>query len=330
MNTRFIAMIGLVALAIGLVAPLDRSTALAQPPVDCRGLQTWVDQYRDIGRTYMANLAGLDTSRLDEWSPEEFAQAQAAVTQAIAEIQTLQPPPIAVDIQAQAIESLQIFQAMITAIQTDGILAALEFVEQAQTAADELDAIVLPIEERCQVGILDNDDDGIPEIGRGDVVTSAEIDPTAPLGSYANPYPVGADQATVDGWLIRVDSVIPDGTQAVLDENSFNEPPEAGRQYVIATITATYVGSGAERFDGNFRLRLRSLDNAIYTAFGDRCGVTPNEWDEDIVVPSGQSVTGNLCWSVPSDELAYVRMFDKNGLDANSVVYWSLGLESAA
>ncbi len=129
--------------------------------------------------------------------------------------------------QAQAIESLQLFQEMLTAIETEGILAALPYIDQMSAAGDELDAIVLPIEEHCNVAILDNDDDGTPEVGPGTVL-APDIDPSAPLGDYANPYPVGSAQPTDSEWTIQVDSVTPDGTQAVLDENSFNEEPEAG------------------------------------------------------------------------------------------------------
>jgi hypothetical protein len=304
----------------------NQTAVAAQIPVDCRTLDTYVDAYHQVGIEYMAALAGLDTSDLENWTETEFAQAHAAVDAAIASVNALQPPPIAVDLQAKAVESLQMFKEMLTAIQTDGIFAAFPFIDRMETASDELDAIALPIEEHCQIAILYNDDDGEPEIGAGAQV-SPEIDPSAPLGEYANPYPIGTAQATVEGWTIQVDSVTPDGTQQVLDENSFNEAPEAGRQFFIATITATYTGQGAETFDGNFRLRLRSANNAIYTAFGDSCGVTPNEWDEDIPVASGQSITGNLCWSVPTEELSYLRMFDKEAVDGANLVYWSLGQE---
>ena len=70
---------------------------------------------------------------------------------------------------------------------------------------------------------------------------------------------------------------------------------------------------------------MRGADGAVYTAFGDACGVTPNEWDEDIEVAPGQSITGNLCWSIPSDQVANLRMFDDDALDAGTVAYWSLG-----
>ena len=127
----------------------------------------------------------------------------------------------------------------------------------------------------------------------------------------------------MDGSL----SVIPDGTQQVLAENLFNSEPPRGEQFFIATITATNTGAGEQSFDGNFRLRLLGANDEISTAFGNSCGVTPNEWDEDIVAAPGESVTGNLCWSVATETLPYLRMFDDAAADAGVAVYWSLGQE---
>ncbi len=331
MKHRIGALLGLI-LALGLVIPfLGGSPAVAaQRPADCVGLQAYVDDYHQVGVAYMAAISGLDTSRLEDWTAPEFAQAQAAIDAAIAGVNALIPPPIAAPLQAKAVESLQLFKQMVTDVETNGVMAALPYIDQMSAASTELDAIAIPIEEQCQVAILDNDDDGTPEIGPGAIISATPgIDPSATLGSYANPIPLGQPNTTVDGWAIQVDSVTPDGTQQVLAENSFNEAPDTGRQFFIATITATWTGPGAESFDGNYQLRVLGANNETYTAFGDSCGVTPNEWNEDTIVRSGESVTGNLCWSVPTAELPYLRMFDDNSSDAGATVYWSLGQEPA-
>lgn len=327
MKHRLVAVMGLF-LALGLFAPfVSESRVLAQEPVECRGVQAYVDQYRAVGATYQAALDSVNSSDVENWTPEEFTQVLAALDVAIAGVNALTPPPIVVDMQAEAVASLELFKEMFTEMQTGGVLAALPYIDRANAAEANLDAIVLPIEERCQVAILDNDNDGAPEIGAGALLDPA-IDPSAPLGSYNNPYPVGSAQPTEGDWSIQVDSVTPDGTQAVLDENSFNEEPEAGRQFFIATITATNNGSAPATFDGNFRLRVRGADGTVYTAFGDACGVTPNEWDQNIEVAPGQSLTGNLCWSVPTDQLANLRMFDDAAENTTGLVYWSLGQDA--
>lgn len=324
MKHRLVAVMGLFLL-LGLFAPfVAESRVLAQEPVECRGLQDYVVQYHAVGQAYQATLNSVDSSDVENWTPEEFTQVLAALDTAIAGVNALTPPPIAAELQAQATASLELFKEMFTEIQTGGVFAALPYMDRVNAAEDELNAIAIPIEERCQIAILDNDDDGVPEIGPGEQLDPT-IDPSAPVGAYNNPYPVGTAQATEGDWTIQVDSVTPDGTQAVLDENSFNTAPEAGRQFFIATITATNTGTAPATFDGNFRLRARGADGTTYTAFGDACGVTPNEWDEDIEVAPGQSLTGNLCWSVPSDQLTNLRMFDDLALDAGTVAFWSLG-----
>ncbi len=323
MKARIVVLAGLV-LALGLLAPVTAGSRVrAQEPVDCRGLQAYVDQYHAVGQTYQDALAGLDTSNLENWTSENFVAAHAAVDTAIAGVNALTPPAIAVEMQAQAVSSLELFKEMLTAIEQEGMLGALPYIDQINSAGDALDAIVLPIEEHCNVAILDNDDDGTPEVGVGAVLDPA-LDPSAPLGDYTNPIPVGTAQQTVDSWTIQVVSVTPDGTQAVLNENSFNEAPDAGRQFFIATITAVNTGAAPATFDGNFRLRARGADGTIYTAFGDACGVTPNEWDQDMNVAPGASQTANLCWSVPSDQAQNLRMFDKQA-ESSGLVYWSLG-----
>jgi len=326
-KNRFVVMLGLF-LALGLMTPFTAgSRVLAQEPVDCRGLQAYVDDYHVIGQTYQEVLDSVDSSDIENWTPEDFTLVLASIDTAIGSVNALTPPPIATELQAQAVASLELIKEMMTAVQTDGILAALSYTDQVNAAEAELTAIALPIEEHCNVAIMDNDDDGTPEVGAGAALVP-DIDPSAALGAYNNPYPVGTAAATEGDWTIQVDSVTPDGTQAVLDENSFNEDPEAGRQFFIATITATNNGSAPATFDGNFRLRVRGADGAVYTAFGDACGVTPNEWDQNIEVAPGQSLTGNLCWSVPTDQLANLRMFDDEAENTTGLVYWSLGQDA--
>lgn len=54
--------------------------------------------------------------------------------------------------------------------------------------------------------------------------------------------------------------------------------------------------------------------------------VVPNEWNEDRrTIHSGNSITGNLCWSVPTDELPYLRMFDHESTNTGAAdLYWWL------
>ncbi len=328
---RIHVLLGLILL-VGSIIPFGSGmvAVAAQTPVDCRGMADYVDAYHQVGVDYMAALDGLDFSKVEAWTADDFQQAQTALDRAITDVSALTPPPAATALQEKATESLQLIEEMLAAMQAGDLLAAMDSIDKVNAANGELDAIAIPLEEHCQIAILDNDNDGTPEIGAGSVVAATPgIDSSSALGTYANPYPIGTAHPTVDDWTIQVDSVIPDGTQQVLAENSFNSAPPPGEQFFIATITATNTGADEQSFDGNFRLRLLGANDEISTAFGNACGVTPNEWDEDIVVAPGESVTGNLCWSVATETLPYLRMFDDAAADASMAVYWSLGQEPA-
>src|SRR5688500_11594618 len=113
-------MLGLF-LALGLLAPITAdSRVLAQEPVECRGLQAYVDQYQAVGLTYQATLENVDSSNVENWTPEEFTQVLAAIDTAIANVSALTPPPIATEMQAQAVASLELFKEMFTEMQTGG------------------------------------------------------------------------------------------------------------------------------------------------------------------------------------------------------------------
>ncbi|MCA9859459.1 MAG: hypothetical protein KC438_07040, partial [Thermomicrobiales bacterium] len=240
MKTRIVALLGFV-LAFGLVAPYAGNTTVAQAPADCAGVAEYLEAYHQVGQNYQAAIDRVDSSQVEDWTEADFTMVLTALDTAIAEVNALQTPDILVPLEEKALESLQSIKEMMTAVQTGDLMAAAPFIEQVNAATDELNAVAVPIEEHCQVAIIDNDNDGTPEIGLGTSGTpvSPALDPTAELGSYANPYPIGTAQATENNWTIQVDAVTPDGTELVLAENSFNTPPEEGRQFFIATITAT-------------------------------------------------------------------------------------------
>lgn len=135
--------------------------------------------------------------------------------------------------------------------------------------------------------------------------------PPPPAGTArSNPYPLGTANNAGD-WRVAVASVTPDATAAVLAENQFNSPPVAGRQFFIITLNYTFAGAGT----GTPWLSLSSLRvvgsrNVLYTSFDgdDRCGVIPNDMDDHPDLLAGGSDTANMCFSVPSDEVASLEL----------------------
>lgn len=130
-----------------------------------------------------------------------------------------------------------------------------------------------------------------------------------PLGTRENPIPINTPVQLVDGWQVRVLSVTPDATQAVLDENQFNDPPADGHQFFIATIEMTYQGPGSSHPDATFRFRAVGEEAVTYSTFGNSCGVYPDRIMDTEVFTSG-TVTGNLCWEIRSADSDSLVMFD--------------------
>jgi hypothetical protein len=150
--------------------------------------------------------------------------------------------------------------------------------------------------------------------------------PPAPaVGTRANPVPLGAAtditfSVSNERWRLRIVSTQPNATAAVMAENQFNDPPAAGNQFFIATVEVTYV-SGVQAWNPGIRvandLRAVGPSNVVYTTFGStsRCGVIPDDISDKGDLLAGASMSGNICWQVPSAEasslVAFIEREDK-------------------
>ena len=79
----------------------------------------------------------------------------------------------------------------------------------------------------------------------------------APLvgeSSLDSPISLGA-VVQVGSWRLRVSAITPDGTDEVMEENQFNDPPPEGNQFFIASLEATYTGTESSTFWGDMRLK---------------------------------------------------------------------------
>lgn len=319
---RIIAFIAVaLTLTLGFASP-----AIAQDASDCAGAEDYVRSVRTLQLVYNENMNGLEASDVQDWTPEELQTAIDATTLLTLGLSALTPPPAAVDIHAALTDSFGIWLDLLEAVQQSGVLGAISFLDSFNEQGALIDSAGLAFEETCQVAFIDHDDDGVPELGAGNQpapVTSAEIDPNAPSGSFQNPIPVGQSEGVGGGWEITVVAVRPDDTQAVLDENTFNEPPIEGRQFFVADVMVTNVGTEPAEFDGNFRLRATGLQGD-YRAFApdDRCGVVANEWEEVEIAP-GEQVTAAICWSVPSSDAGNIRLYDHDAV-TEARVYFAL------
>ncbi|MFO7191115.1 MULTISPECIES: hypothetical protein [Thermocrispum] len=130
----------------------------------------------------------------------------------------------------------------------------------------------------------------------------AEDGEAAP-GTRDNPLEPGT-KIKVGDWTVAVTDVTLDATDRVLKENEFNEPPAKGRQLVMFTVQATYEGNDSGTAIVDFRWAIvGGKGNTFGTGAEDYCGVIPKPLDETGETFPGGTVTGNVCISVPTEQL---------------------------
>jgi hypothetical protein len=144
--------------------------------------------------------------------------------------------------------------------------------------------------------------DGVPPPATPSITqVPATRDPSAPTGTRDNPYPLGS-QFELGDWSVTVNSVDLDAWPEIEAENPFNEPPAAGRKFVMFHATTTYNGTetGDVRFDLDWGI-VGSLGNTFGLA--DYCGVIPDDLNDAGELFPGATAVGNVCVSAESAQI---------------------------
>jgi hypothetical protein len=139
----------------------------------------------------------------------------------------------------------------------------------------------------------------------------------------ADAVPLGAE-AQVGDWTVKVVTVTAPATDAIAYNNEFNEPPEAGNDYVLVTIEATRTGGPSADFS-------LEMDSAFIGAGGEEFGAPhgraepPQPIDEAGTAGPGQTVSGDLVFEVDREQIAggMLRLAPATTLDA--AVFFALG-----
>jgi hypothetical protein len=129
-----------------------------------------------------------------------------------------------------------------------------------------------------------------------------------PPGDRRNPYALGRAVKLNGGWQIRVNAAILNAdaqVAAVTDESGrpANDPPKPGAQYTLVNVTLTYIGGGSSYLGGYLYDQELSAEGAHNTPYQQLGCVSPPP-DLYVVgdVSSGQSVTGDLCYEIASND----------------------------
>jgi hypothetical protein len=137
----------------------------------------------------------------------------------------------------------------------------------------------------------------------------------APKGSRAKPYAVHTFAVLPQsrGWKLRVNKSIPNATRAVTRWNKYNAPPRSGDQFFMINITLGYSGDGRtsplirprQRFDTLSPTSFSAVgrSNITYTTITDTCGSVPGALNFGWRVRSGDTVSGNICFSVSKTDV---------------------------
>ena len=135
---------------------------------------------------------------------------------------------------------------------------------------------------------------GDPDGGSGQPTGAPAPDDVVPVG----------ETFAIGDWKVTIHSTNTDASSVVLAENRFNGPPQAGHHFVLADITARYVGD--DEGDARFDLRFAVVGGDAIVIEQHRsgwCGVIPNQLGGFSALSTGQASRGNICVQAPADQL---------------------------
>lgn len=144
-----------------------------------------------------------------------------------------------------------------------------------------------------------------------------------PPGDRLNPYQLGRAATLQGGWQLKVNSALINANtevEAVIDPDSglpANPPPSAGAQYALVNVSMTYQGGGSSSLPGYLLgVQAEGAGNAGYGV--DGCQPPPFDLNSDFTpVFSGQTVSGNLCFEIASNDAATL-LLQGRGVDGLS------------
>jgi hypothetical protein len=134
----------------------------------------------------------------------------------------------------------------------------------------------------------------------------ANFSAVAPGFTRTNPVPVGRAAETGDGYRLRVN--------AVTMNASLTPAAPAGAEYVVANMTVTYTDGGSSSdmsAIANGVINVIGNHNASYDADVAGCPADgpPPQLDAAGTLYSGQSATGNVCWTIAANDASSLELY---------------------
>lgn len=110
------------------------------------------------------------------------------------------------------------------------------------------------------------------------------------------------DSAELEEWTVEIGEVEFDAAEQLEDYEDFNRDPEAGRTFILVTITATYNGEGSHEIDRTFDRTLWDGADQVGDDLTDMH--IPEPLDRAGPVRHGSTASGNVVFEAPGGDYA--------------------------
>lgn len=147
-----------------------------------------------------------------------------------------------------------------------------------------------------------------PDGSGADLVNPATGAAAAPAGeapgTRQNPVPAGTT-VNVGEWQVSLGPTVLDAGAQIAAENQFNAAPAAGRQFVMVPVSVVYNGTESGTPWIALSVKFVGAGGNTFGAGGaeDYCGSIPSPLNSAGEMFPGASASGNVCVSVPSDQV---------------------------
>jgi hypothetical protein len=153
--------------------------------------------------------------------------------------------------------------------------------------------------------------------GARNIRVKAEFAPVAPGLTRARPIPIGTAKDLGNGFMVRVNSATPNV--------QLQPAAPAGAEYFSANVTVKYTGGGQATARDVGTYSATGTHSTSYNPFGDACPGVPQPLDYNQPIYSGQSVSGNICWTIATDDSAGLELYFGSGtLDFPGTTWFAL------
>lgn len=140
--------------------------------------------------------------------------------------------------------------------------------------------------------------------------------PAGRRGDRGSPVPPGELADIGEGWRLQVLDVIEDGTELVLAENQFNDPPREGTKFTLVEVALGYYGLDDP---GNAFIPSISGVAAASVELDEDCGVIPDDFRTSTELFTGGVLSGTLCYVTTAADDGTVQLYATTGFDGPDV-----------